>query len=152
MAIAQEATPRITAIAWPDASVIGVSSGLHERLRDVDKTLLPVLVPRPFFDFSTVQFVGQELEYAATVQARGAVLSVVGTRIAVDAAAGDGAASEAIETELGEKSASASVQRYGAAYVVTVECEKAADLRCAKDQYARDLLAAFELVGGGKGA
>ena len=151
IANAQDAKPRIADIDWTEAGVIPVSGNAKERLQDVDATLLPVLVPKAFFDFKSLRFVGQPLEYAASVRATGAAMSVVGTRIAIDVEGDTVAAGPAAEIEIGEKSISASIKQYGAAYVITIECENAADPRCAKDSYVQDLLAGLELVGGGKG-
>lgn len=151
-ALAQDAKPRVADVNWPDAGTIGVLGGLRNRLPDVDNTLLPVLVPRPFFDFKSLRFVGQPLEYAASVRADGAAISVVGTRIAADVGGVDIAESSAVELETGDKAASAAIKKYGAAYVVTVECARERDQRCSKENYVRDLVASFEVAGGGRGA
>ena len=149
---AQDAKPRVADIDWSEAGTISVSTGLGRRLRDVDKTLLPVLVPRSFFDFRSLQFIGQELEYTVSVRSRSESMTVAGTRIAVDVPGVAQTDDPTVQVELGEKSASASVKKFGVAYIVTVECTSEDNLRCTEEQYVRDLLGSLELVGGGKGS
>lgn len=159
-AVAQEAKPRVADVDWSAASTIGVSTGLEGRLKDVDKTLLPVLIPRPFFDFKSLRFIGQELEYTASVRSTGdkrnrlggESMSVTGTRIAVDVPGATDAENPSVDVVLDEKSATATVKKYGVAYVITVECFAADNPRCTGEQWARDLVNSLELVGGGKGS
>lgn len=149
---AQDAKPRVADIDWSSADVISVSTGLRDQVPDVDQSLLPVLIPRSFFDYKSFAFVGQPLEYAASARVKGASLAVTGTRIAIDVPGADQAANSAITVVLDQKSVTATVSRYGAAYLVTVECEQASDSRCTSESYVRGLIAGFELIGGGKGA
>jgi murein DD-endopeptidase MepM/ murein hydrolase activator NlpD len=145
------AKPRVVGIDWPDTGAISVSSGARDRLEGADKTLLPVLIPRPFLTYKSLKFVGEPLQYSASVQAQGATLAITGTRIAVDAEADpEPSASEGVRTLLGEKSAEANTTRYGAAYSVTVECVSGSDSRCNKEDYVTNLLRSVEIVGGSR--
>ena len=145
------AKPRVVGVEWPGTGAISVSGTAEERLQDVDKTLLPVLIPRPFLTFKSLAFVGEPLQYTASIKDGDAIIAITGTRIAMDAgtdqAADDG---QAIRTTLHEKSAEASVNRYGAAYLLTVDCARSSDRRCRTESYARELLKSVELVGGGR--
>jgi len=148
-AVPEVAQSRVVAVQWPQAGPISVSSSAEDRLKNVDDTKLPVLVPKPFLTFRSLTFVGEALQYSASVKAEGATLAITGTRIAIDTA-GEARANDAdkIDSAFGDKSAEASVNRYGAAYLVTVECDRAGDKRCASADYAVNLLRAAELVGG----
>ena len=131
--------------------MISVAASITERFRGVDDTLLPVLVPRPFLASDTLTFVGEPPHYSVSVQDKGATLAIAGTRIAIDADGGEaGPETDGIRTAVGEKNAEASFTRYGAAYLVTIECEKEKDKRCRDDKYATALLRSAQLVGGGR--
>lgn len=145
------AKPRVVGIDWPSGGTISVSGSAGERLKGVDHTLLPVLVPKPFLGFKSLVFVGEPLQYTASIKDGDASIAITGTRIAIDA--GDDTApgdTGTIQIALREKSAEAWINRYGAAYLVTVDCARASDRRCKSTDYAANLLRSVELVGGGK--
>lgn len=148
----QEVTPRVADIDWSGTDLVGVSGSHRERIADADATLLPILIPADFFKYKSLTFVGQPLEYSASVLLEGVAVSIFGTRIAMDIGADADLAASSLRVALSEEGASASVERYGAAYTITVECKKRSDPRCASEQYVRDLVSGLELVGGGKGA
>jgi murein DD-endopeptidase MepM/ murein hydrolase activator NlpD len=76
-------------------------------------------------------------------------LSISGTRIAIDDGdAAGGPTTAEITSSVHERTAEATMSRYGAAYVVTVECRRAGDRRCTTGRYAEGLLRSAELVGG----
>jgi murein DD-endopeptidase MepM/ murein hydrolase activator NlpD len=143
----------VVPVQWPDQPVITVSSSVTERFRGIDDTLLPVLVPRPFLANKSLAFVGEPLHYSVSVREKGATFAITGTRIAIDADGGEAsAATDEVRTAVGEKNAEASFTRYGAAYLVTVECNADGDKRCADEKYATALLRSAQLVGGGRAA
>jgi murein DD-endopeptidase MepM/ murein hydrolase activator NlpD len=162
LAIAAEpevAKPRVVGVEWPDAGPISVSGNVGKRLEGVDQTLLPVLIPKPFLAYDDLAFVGDQLEYSASVQVKDkdgdnkidAVLGITGTRIAIDADTDPSLdPSASVRSALRANAAEASVNRYGAAYQVTVECKRSNDKRCTNESYARNLLQSVELVGGGR--
>lgn len=103
----------------------------------------------------SLKFVGEPASYTTSVRVAKATLSITGTRIAFEVAGSSSAAPSMQPKErsadLGDRAASASYVRYGAAYRVDVECERDSDKRCTSETYARSLLDSVELVGGSEG-
>ena len=144
--------PRVVGIEWPATGPISVAGTAKERLEGVDRTLLPVLIPKPFLTYKSLVFVGEPLQYTASVQDGDASIAITGTRIAIDADADDSTGStDEIRSFLREKGAEATVNRYGAAYLITVDCARGNDRRCKTVDYVTNLLRSVELVGGGRG-
>lgn len=147
------AKPRVSAIQWPDEGTISVSGSTSSRFTDLEKTLLPVLIPRPFLAQKSLVFVGDRLEYTASVDEGDTKLAVTGTRIAIDVPDDSAAAASIpgqIVTSLREKAAEASFNRYGAAYQVTIECGRKSDSRCNNAAYVTNLVRSMDFVGGGR--
>lgn len=147
-------TARVGDVTWPDEGPSSVSGG-DKTFAGAEKTLLPVLVPDSFFDFKSRKFVGEDSSYSVMVTAKGATLSIVGTRLAFDEPGARPAAPSQTPSEItvdrGERSASAGYVRFGAAYRVDVECDGPSDKRCADGAYARRLLGSVVLAGGTQG-
>jgi murein DD-endopeptidase MepM/ murein hydrolase activator NlpD len=56
-----------------------------------------------------------------------------------------------ITVSLGEQSAFAALNPFGAGYMIIVECESANDTRCTAENYVRSLATSVQFVGGSKG-
>jgi len=149
---ADQGKPRVVGIDWPATGPISVSGTAEERLQGVDRTLLPVLIPKPLLTYKSLVFVGEPLQYTASVQDADATIAITGTRIAIDTDADNSQSStEEIRSILREKGAEATVNRFGAAYLITIDCARANDRRCKTADYVTNLLRSVELVGGGRG-
>ncbi|QCB38965.1 M23 family metallopeptidase [Sphingobium sp. PAMC28499] len=147
-------TARVGDVTWPDESPSSVSGG-EKIIAGAEKTFLPVLVPESFFDFVSRKFVGEDSSYLVMVTAKGATLSITGTRLAFDEPGvrptKPSQTPSEITVDQGERSASAGYVRFGAAYRVDVECDGPSDKRCADGAYARRLLESVVLAGGAQG-
>jgi murein DD-endopeptidase MepM/ murein hydrolase activator NlpD len=152
-------TPRVTGITWP--SLPPSAPIADSRLRDVNKVLFPVLFPSSFLDSDSFKLVADQLDYTASISLKGASIAFTGTRIASDAPMRHAhvtapvpltARPQADKEDIEPPSASASMVRYGAAYMVRVDCEKPKDARCANIRYAEGILAQAELMGGSDAA
>ncbi|TBB60667.1 M23 family metallopeptidase [Rhizobium ruizarguesonis] len=149
---AQEAvtTRRIVDVQFPSDYTGAAAPVPDDRLDQVNGTLMQVKIPRNFLDFRTFSFVGEELSYTASIRMNSAKVSITGTRIATDAA-DDTAPEGAVQSSIGERSASASKVENGGAYEVTVECVTETDPKCTDDIFVIGQLAELLFVGGGTG-
>lgn len=151
-----ESIGRVAPVEWPAGGPTAASAATSlPAFKSSNKTLLPVLVPTPFLSKKSLDFVGEPASYTASVRVAKATLSITGTRIAFEVP-GSSSATPSTQpkersTDLGDRTASASYVRYGAAYRVDVECEHDSDKRCSSETYARSLLDSVELVGGSEG-
>ena len=150
IAVAQTAgpAPSVTDIQWPDAPPTGTSAG-DPRLSDLGTVRLPVLVPEQFLEFTSLSLVGEPLQYQASVLASWGSMQIFGTRVALDVADADGAqAPGSSDVSFDDQSAELAFNRYGAAYVVRVECRTAADRRCTDAAFVSRLAGTATLITG----
>ncbi len=141
----------IDAIEWPSEAGAGapVPDGPLSRTRE---TYLPVLMPVRFLAFKTLDFVGDPWSYTVSVLAIDAKQSISGTRVSFRDPREDSApVAAAIDIGMAEQSIFASFKRHGAAYMLTIECRRPNDVRCAKEDYVRALIGDMEVVGGSRG-
>lgn len=149
--VAQDVPRRsVDAVEWPaEGAAAPIPDGPFSKVND---SFLPVLVPDAFFNFKTLAFVGEPLSYTASVVGRGFRLSITGSRVSYSVPTLATPSANGITGSLGEQAAFASFGRYGAGYMVSVECDSAADRRCASEDYVRSLARAVQFVGGSKEA
>ena len=159
---AQDAAPtrRVVEVQWPDAALVEPPPPFSARVaRTVSTVRLPVLVPAIFAGFNSFEVVSDTAnDYTASVRAKGAKFSINGTRQASDPPPGAATAMVMVPD------ATAALQepdppeprivdrgftRYGAAYLITVECARPADARCS-DAYLDRLERSVRLFGGTK--
>lgn len=155
VAFAQDNGLALTDIDW---SAVSAGAPVPDpRLDAVNETRLPVLLPPRLLNFRSFTFVGGQLNYTASVRAAGATISVTGTRIASgsegaspdpQAIAGSGGDQAVISDDL--RGVDVGMVRHGAAYLISVECERRNDTRCADERYARGLLDSMEFFGGSR--
>lgn len=150
VAIAQSVgpVPRVTEIEWPDAPPTGTSAG-DKRLSALGTVRLPVMLPEQFLEFTSLKLVGEALQYQASVLANWGSMQIFGTRVALDVAEVDGApAPGSGDVSFDDQSAELAFNRYGAAYVVRVECLAIADRRCTDAAFVTRLAGTAMQVGG----
>ena len=152
--IAQErsATPRVVDIAWPSGPA---GAPLPDpRLDQASDVRFPVLLPPRLLNFRSFRLVAGQLNYSASVRARGATIIVSGTRVATDVPDPETGSSQSDarpDASLpDDRAIELGLTRYGAAYLISVECDAAGDMRCSDDQYVQSLAASLELVGGSR--
>jgi len=140
--------PRVVEIDWPAMPPTSTSAG-DERLNDLGAIRLPVILPEPFLAFSSLKLVGEPLQYQASVMADWGSMQIFGTRVALDVSEAEGApSSDAAEVRFDEQSAELAFNRYGAAYVVRVDCHSATDRRCIDPQFVTQLVRTASVAGG----
>jgi len=138
---------RVTDVTFPtEPPMIGASA--VPIIAGVSAVRLPVLLPSGFLKARSLKFVGEALYYTASIRTNGASLAVNGTRVATDVEMG--AAGVGDGDTAGDNFAEATKVENGAAYTVTVECDRPVDPRCTATDYVRSLLKDLAFVGGSR--
>lgn len=148
-----QALRSVDSIEWP-ADTDADSPVPDGPLSSAGETYLPVLVPGPFFAFQALDFVGDPLSYTVSALAVDAMQSISGTRVSFRYPGEDAVPvieAEAVDIGIAEQSIFAKFKRYGAAYIVTIECRRPNDARCTEVDYIRNLVKDMKEVGGARG-
>jgi len=153
LAVSQTIGPvmRVVDVTWPNEPPI-TSASAEKTISDLNVPLMPVLLPPTFLTDKLPAFTAEPLSYTAYVWAESEIASITGTRIAADLGDTHSTGEPTMLSSSGESQAEATMVLYGVAYTLTVECNDAANPRCADDAYARGLLESAVLVGGSRGA
>lgn len=146
------AAPRVADVSWPEPGAIPVAD-VEFPFNDAQQALLPVLVPESFLRYRSLNYVGTQLDYTASVTGAGIAASIAGTRIAFDRTAAEGAdlADNAVQLDFEDKIVRASFARFGVAYLISVECAQVADARCGGGAFVTRLAESLVLVAGRAG-
>lgn len=155
VALAQEPVQMshtVDVIEWPADSRSGAPA-TEGMLSRASATHLPVLVPERFLAFKTLDLVNDPLSYTASVLAIDAKQSISGTRVSFHDSSDTNPAIEAetVDIKSAEHSIFASFKRYGAAYIVVIECRRPEDTRCTEVDYIHNLVKDMEVIGGARG-
>lgn len=140
-------TPRVADIQWPEIGPSATASG-DSRFSAVDSVRLPVLVPDYFLRFKSFELVADPLQYMVAVELDWGTLQLFGTRV-VQELPGQAAGINAAETvNFAEQSVEVGQQRYGAAYLLRIECRTPNNRNCTDAGFARSLLTKARVMGG----
>ncbi len=161
--------PRLAEIRWPEAIKMAAAEkrGILAMQRAeidqtvIDKLTLPLMLPDdPRIDRAMRVF-AQTNTYAATAREEGALIEIVGTRVAL-AAPEQSPLSRArkaltppggLRVERTDYGVEISFTRFGAAYNLSILCDDpVTDERCRKDDYAREIAESLVVVIGSRGA
>jgi hypothetical protein len=146
----------IMAVTWPAETVdeearAGLSKVSVEAAR---RSPVPVLVPRAKELLATATVMAEANWYASSSRTGGITVNVSATRIAHQMpGVGPVEGRDSLRGKRGfvtqnEGIWSATWKENGASYVLDVECESAADERCASDAFVRSLVERLAYVGG----